>query len=355
MLKPYHDILRTLGIFVAIIFLFATGFLVFLSATEFTPSPKQEPAFGGKGKPMDPAQREFSFLTWNIGYAGLGKEMDFFYDGGKQVGPLKEQCTKYFDGIKNILLHHDTCDFIFLQEVDIHSKRSWYVNEFELLANLLPGFFNVFASNYDCRFVPVPINDPMGRVVSGIAGFMRPEPVGIEIHYFDSKVPWPKRLVFLKRCYLLIRFGLDSGKELVILNLHNSAYDFTGVLRKNEITTLDSVMKAEYRQGNYIIAGGDWNNNPRGFDVSTISSGNAVFPVEPPIDPSIVPGWPFVFDPSAPTNRNVDMPYIKGVTLTTIIDFFVVSPNVEIKRVMTIPTEFAYSDHQPVLVKVRLR
>jgi endonuclease/exonuclease/phosphatase family metal-dependent hydrolase len=51
----------------------------------------------------------------------------------------------------------------------------------------------------------------------------------------------------------------------------------------------------------------------------------------------------------------VDRPYVKGITGTTIIDFFVVSPNVEILSVKTLGNNFAWSDHQPVLMKVRLR
>ena len=33
---------------------------------------------------------EISLLTWNIGYCGLDKEMDFFYDGGTKVITPKE-------------------------------------------------------------------------------------------------------------------------------------------------------------------------------------------------------------------------------------------------------------------------
>ena len=355
MSKPLRTILLALGIITASAILSVMGFVVFLSVTEFSPPMKLSPVIHGNGRPMDPAQREFTFLTWNIGYAGLGKEMDFFYDGGKQVRPGKEQCKGYFDGIRNLLQSRDTADFIFLQETDVHSKRSWYRDEFSEISGILPGFFNVFAPNYDCRFVPVPLTDPMGRVVSGLACFLRPEPGNAGIHYFTGTVPWPKRLVYLKRCYLLFRFKLDSGKELVIINTHNSAYDSTGALRRNELAALGLVMNAEYGKGNYVVAGGDWNNNPRGFSPSTVRSGDAVVPIEPEIDPSFVPGWQFVFDSARPTNRNVDMPYAKGVTKTTIIDFFVVSPNVEVTHIETIPAGFAFSDHQPVEVRVRLK
>ena len=38
---------------------------------------------------LNESQREFTFLSWNIGYAGLGKEMDFFYDESLKNSPPK--------------------------------------------------------------------------------------------------------------------------------------------------------------------------------------------------------------------------------------------------------------------------
>jgi hypothetical protein len=114
-------------------------------------------------------------------------------------------------------------------------------------------------------------------------------------------------------------------------------------------------MNSEYGRGNYVVAGGDWNINPRGLCLPGIKSGDAVTPVKPEIDPGFLPGWQFLFDPSLPTNRNVDIPYARGITKTTIIDFFVVSPNVEPGRVRTIPGGFTFSDHQPVEVVVTLK
>ena len=249
----------------------------------------------------------------------------------------------------------DTTDFIFLQELDVHSKRSWYTDEVTGIDSVLPGFSMAYATNYDCRFVPLPIQYPMGRVVSGLATYAQFKSQHAEVQYFDAYFPWPKRLVFLKRCFILLRFGLDNVKDLVVINTHNSAYDPAGTLRKRELAILDSAMKSEYQRGNWVVAGGDWNSNPRGFKASGIRTGDLAIKVDPPVGNDFFSGWQFVFDPGQPSNRNVDMPYHKGTTKTTTIDFFVVSPNVEAEFVSTIPTGFAYSDHQPVVMKVRLK
>ncbi len=350
-----RKIFRTLGITTAVIILLVSGFLGFLMLTEFSPSTSFSPEIRGNGSPFDPSQREFTFFTWNIGYAGLGREMDFFYDGGKTSIPGKTYCDRYFEGIKSQLKANDTADFIFLQEIDVHAKRSWYVDELYGIAGILPAYSSVYATNYDCRYVPLPLREPMGRVVSGIAAFSQFNPVKAEVLYFDAFFSWPKRLVLLKRCFILMRYGLDNGNELVVINTHNSAFDSTGVLRKRELEILDSVMTSEYEKGNYVIGGGDWNSNPRGFNGNAVTTGDRVTTVQPPVDPGFLQGWEFAYDPRHPSNRNVDIPYQKGITKTTIIDFFVVSPNVEVKQVAALPMGFACSDHEPVVMRVRLK
>ena len=355
MRKLLRKIIRVLGIFAGGSILLVLGFLGFLMATEFSPVKHFTPEVTGNGRNLDPSQREFTFFTWNIGYAGLGREQDFFYDGGKSVMPEEGQCNRYFEGIKKLVKANDTVDFIFLQEIDVHAKRSWYTDEAAGLAATLPTFSTVYATNYDCLFVPIPIQNPMGRVVAGIATYSQFKPLQAKVQYYDAYFPFLQRLVLLKRCFVLLRFGLNNGKELVIVNTHNSAFDSTGALRRRELAILDSALKSEYHRGNYVVAGGDWNSNPRGFNVGSVISCDKVTLVDPPVESDFLQGWQFVFDPRQPSNRNVDMPYKKGVTKTTIIDFFAVSPNVEVKSVSTIPMGFAFSDHQPVVMEVRLK
>jgi endonuclease/exonuclease/phosphatase family metal-dependent hydrolase len=271
------------------------------------------------------------------------------------VIPGKDWCLRYFDGIKKLVKANDTVDFIFLQEIDRLAKRSWKIDEVDGLDKVLPDFSSAFATNYDCRYVPMPIQQPMGKVLAGLATYSQFKPSGAEVQYYDAYFPWPNRLAFLKRCFVELRFRLDNGKDLVIINTHNSAFDSTGALRKRELFILDSVMQLEYQNGNYIVAGGDWNSNPRGFSTSSVTSGDMVALIEPPVESNFLPGWQFIFDPAVPSNRFADIPYKKGVTRTTIIDFFVVSSNIELKSVATIPTGFAYSDHEPVVMKIGLK
>lgn len=70
---------------------------------------------------------------------------------------------------------------------------------------------------------------------------------------------WPVRLANLKRCLLVTRIPVeDTGKELVIINLHLEAYD-KGERKIAQTKLLKDYLEKECEKGNYVIAGGDFN------------------------------------------------------------------------------------------------
>ncbi len=330
--------------------------LITLTVFSYRPEPKEILLPEGKTS-RTLSGDEFSFLSWNIGYGGLGKDMDFFYEGGKRVRPEEEEFNRYFSGITEEIGKADSSDFIFLQEADRHAKRSYFRDEVTEIGKKLTEHAGYFAKNYDCRFVPVPINAPMGRVVSGIAVFTRYLPESSFRIDFGTGFSWPKQLFFLQRCFILMKYKLENGKYLVVINTHNSTFDEDGRLRKKEMAMLEKYAQKEFREGNYVLAGGDWNLNPPGWWIS--SGNNRVRPREmkeivPPLNDLVFSGWVFAYDPAIPTNRDVDKPYQPGKTKTTLIDFFVVSPNISVLQVKTIRLAFKNSDHQPVWIKIKL-
>jgi endonuclease/exonuclease/phosphatase family metal-dependent hydrolase len=355
MSKPAKIFLRATGILLGTLLIILSGFLLLATLTEYSPAPVAKAEANSKGIRLNPAKRSFTFLTWNIGYAGLGREMDFFYDGGKTVKPPRAGFEKTLAEIKKIIAGLDTIDFVFIQELDRDSKRSYHTDILAELSAVLPNDYCAFGKNYDCFFVPLPLFEPMGRVKAGLASFSPYHPDSSEVVSLNTRFSWPTRTMMLKRCFVAMKYKLEGGKELVVINTHNSAYDAGGEVRKNELTALGSYMTREYHKGNWVIAGGDWNDNPRGFDPSLVFSHDPVYKIKPPIDESFLPGWEFISDPWLTSNRNVDMPYRRGVTRTTTMDFFVISPNVKFKKVRTLPMEFEFSDHNPVMLEVELK
>ena len=297
---------------------------------------------------------EFNILTWNIGYAGLGKEMDFFYEGGKMVRPTAELCQQYFKNILNELKGADSADFIFLQEADQHSKRTYFTDEVMGIQDKLKNYYSVFGVNYDVPFVPIPIMEPMGRVKAGQMTLSKMAPDSAFRYATEGSYTWPKRLFLLDRCFVLTQFKLPSGRRLSLVNVHNSAFSDAAAARQKELDLLKNRMEGLYRKGDYVIVGGDWNQNPPGFDPKLFVDGNKGYAFEHVPEVFRPEGWNWVMDKSQATNRNVNEAFVKGRTLTTMIDFFIVSPNVEVVSVKTNPNDFVNSDHQPVALKVRL-
>jgi len=343
-----------LSVLAGLLLLAAMVFLLFLSISRYHPAQVEQIGLKGNTGKSILNNNSFSLLSWNIGYAGLGKEMDFFYEGGRRVKPDPDEFHKYLKGILRTISSNDNLDFIFIQEADINSKRSHYTDESSELAKVLNEHCFAFAKNYDCQYVPVPFYDPMGKVVSGILSFSRFQPDLATRVDFGTSFSWPKRLVFLQRCFLVMRFKLENGNDLVLINTHNSVFDEEGELRKKELTKLNEFMSNEYRKGNFVVAGGDWNQNPRGFKSEIIESGDKVKEISLLFTSELFDGWQFVFDPGQPTNRDIDMAYQKGITRTTIIDFFVISPNITVESVKTIETGFENADHQPVVMKIKI-
>lgn len=346
----------TLLIVAIILALMIAGFLVYHSAFRYKPDSVESISVMGKGKTDTVPGCQLGFYTWNIGYAGLGKEMDFFYEGGKMVRPDKVCYIRYRNGILNQLttLHH--ADFMLLQEVDTYSARSYRENQVNLIATSLPGYAMFFALNYKVGFVPLPVRSPMGTVESGILTLSGINPVAAQRFAFPSHYSWPKRLFMLNRCFLVTRYNTSKGYQLVVVNTHNSAFDDAAEMRVKELKMLKEFMIRESGKGNYVVVGGDWNQNPVPYDHKAIIDGNKAYSIIPPIPPDFLPeGWMWVYDPARPSNRNVNVPFSKGKTGTTIIDFFVISPNIELKTVHTVESGFAYSDHQPVGMIVELK
>ena len=343
-----------LFVFLAVILYFG-GIIIYDTSKDYKPESKEKINISGKAC-YDSPDTVISLLSWNIGYCGLGKDMDFFYDGGKKVRPSREDFQKYLNGVINKISGFDTIDIIMLQEVDTSAKRSYYTNEADLIKKFKPLYTFMFAKNYDVRFVPLPVYNPMGSVLSGMITLSKINPVEAYRYSYHSSYAWPKNVMMLDRCLIYTRYNFSNGKKIIVLNTHNSAFDDAVELREVEAYIIKSIMLDEYARGNYVIAGGDWNRNPPDFNQAKISDGNANCTASPAIDTGFLPkGWKWIYDKSKPSNRNVNEAYKKGKTKTTVIDYFVVSPNVEVLENKTISDDFEFSDHQPVFMRIKLK
>jgi len=61
------------------------------------------------------------------------------------------------------------------------------------------------------------------------------------------------------------RYRVENGKELVLINTPNEAFDKGGFIRKIQMKRLREIVLNEYNSGNYVITGGNWNQYPPDF------------------------------------------------------------------------------------------
>lgn len=332
--------------------LYVAGVLIYGTINDF--EPEREIALRQKGKKSLPTFKDDSLtvLIWNIGFTGLGEETDFFYDGGKTVIQKEEIVAKNLKGIQDHIQAQSDVDVFLLQEVDSSAKRSHYNNHVKAFEEVLPDYGHSFAINYNVDFVPMPLFEPMGGVVSGLASFSRFQTEDHQRIGFPSQFSWPTRIFFLDRCYLKERMPLENGAQMVIYNTHCSAYDTSGTLVAKEVELLMEDARKEYESGNYVIIGGDWNQCPPNYTPKSAANAYNEYILK---NDQIDSNWQWVADPSVPTNRKLTTPYNPDESYTSVIDHYLISPNLKVLEVKTQDLQFKYSDHQPVKLKVSFK
>lgn len=297
--------------------------------------------------------QSLSILSWNIGYCGLGEASDFFMDGGHNVKSADQDTVlKYMLGVKEYL-RSENPDLIMLQEVDTDSARTYHINQ----TDYLTVGESVHALNYSCVFVPIPV-PPIGQVNSGL--FTTTDLCISQAERISLPCPfkWPVSAANLKRCLLATYLPIqDSSKQLVLVNLHLEAYD-DGEGKIAQTKQLREFIELEYEKGNYVIAGGDFNQIfPGGLDAFPNEHGELWSPGV--LDESVLPGegWQFAYDLETPSCRLLNQPYDPDDAENTqhyVIDGFILSPNVQLESVICTDLGFENSDHNPVVMTVTL-
>lgn len=288
-------------------------------------------------------------VSWNIGYAGLGDDMDFFYDGGDKMRDTRERTLQNLKGIIDTLKKIDA-DIILLQEVDLNSHRTYGINELDSLSEAFAGYTATFAYNYKAWFVPLPVTNPTGRVASGLVMLSRAVPLEVIRYNYPSEFSFPTRMFNLKRGLLSAKFLTPAGDTILVNNTHNTAYD-EGGMRETEMVFLRDLLYKEDSLGVRSVTGGDWNQYPPDYIPSQAELSNRYF-VPQMIDPHLFSDdWRFVYEKGKHSLRYLDKPYSEE-SLTTLTDFFLLSPGLAAESVRVVENRFATSDHDPVVMEM---
>lgn len=320
-------------------------------------------------------EKNYSALTYNIGFGAYTPDFSFFMDGGKSSwAKSKDSVKETIKGAGELVASKDP-DFALVQEIDLDATRSYHVNEYSILKENIPAYNCVFAQNYDSAFLFYPFTQPHGKSKAGLALFSKYPITGSMRRSFPISTSFTK-FFDLDRCYSISRVPVDNGKELVIFELHMSAYGNSDAIREGQIRMLSEDMQKEYEAGNYVICGGDFNHDLKAADTQSKASDASNNTQTDSGDSAEPESWAYPFPRSElpehfsfcldqlsedeknnlwNSARNADMEYVPGETYTVTLDGFIISDNVECTKYENVNTGYSYSDHDPVYMEFQLK
>lgn len=345
------------GLALTIVTLFGV-FLIYASATTLKTKDVEKMKINGEVSNKVDKSSSMNILTWNIGYGALDEKADFYMDGGKSViGESKENTINNVKAIANKIDELNP-DVFFIQEADLNSKRSHYVNDVKILKETFKEdeYEQSFAKNFQAGYIPIPLGNALGKVESGITTFSKYDTELANRIQLPVPFSWPIKLFNLKRCLLVSYLPIEgSDKQVVLVNLHLEAYD-DGEGKAKQLKQLMGLMQEEYQKDNYVIAGGDFNQtfSNINLDKYPLYEGNWESPI---IDVNEYSTFKFLMDETNPSCRLLDKPYNtsdKANHQYYMLDGFIVSDNIKVNTLETLNLEFKNTDHNPVLMNISL-
>ena len=291
------------------------------------------------------AATKLDVLSWNVGYAAIGRDAVFLEKLGRLVWPAsRDTVRRNLAGIKRSLadIH---ANVYAVQEVVVTSPLSWWINVWREVSSAITASDRVLTLDVTTRLVPPPL------VLAHGAGTI----ANVRIDQAE-KVPLPLEpdywLGCLRKHYTLLVSKLPiagSERSWVVINVHLAAHDHAAATRREQLAAALAFAGNEYAKGNYVILAGDWNLVLGGPPPHHTTEARYLDWVNPFPRGVLPEAWQLVFDAGVPTVRTSEKPFRPGENFTAIIDGFIISPNVTVDRVGAIDLGFEHSDHNPVL------
>ena len=244
MLKLILAILGSLALAVVVFYLWATS--------GSYPREKYTEILTYDVEPTAPGNR-LSLVSYNIGYlSGLTNQE-----------AVERPKTLFDDNLASAIatLSPINPDIIAFQEIDISSKRSYNVDQLEVIAKGLGLSQAGLAINWNKNYVPFPywpISAHFGKIISGQAVLSR-YPIADNQRVVLDKVasrPFFYKAVYLDRLAQVTKVDIN-GRSLMVINVHLEAFD--NPTRFNQTRAVRE-MAETYAQDYPVVLVGDFNS-----------------------------------------------------------------------------------------------
>jgi endonuclease/exonuclease/phosphatase family metal-dependent hydrolase len=196
-------------------------------------------------------------MTWNLKFGG--GRIDFFFDcHGNRVLMDSAEVFHNMEGIAK-LINQLSPDILFVQEIDLDSRRSAYINQVQWLLDHTTLNHAVYAPQWRAGHIP---SHGLGRMNSGNAILSR-SPLKMARRIALPLIGDQNRIVryFYLRRHLLHAQTTIHGETIQLLNTHLSAYAKDGT-KKKQIDQIDGYLDSLTQKNRPFILAGDFNTLP---------------------------------------------------------------------------------------------
>jgi endonuclease/exonuclease/phosphatase family metal-dependent hydrolase len=215
-------------------------------------------------------------VTWNIRF-GIAR-FPFFGDScGDDVILDDDTIEKNMAAIADSLDVMDA-DIVLLQEVDVNSKRTGYMDQVQYLLDNTNLNYGCYASMWKADFIP---SDGIGRIDAGNAILSKYELTDaerIKLHLRTDQ-DGLTQYFYLRRNLVKAKIPAltQGGKELFAVNIHATAFA-TDDTKQQHIDKYVETLAEIHDGGDLFVTGGDLNSVPPGsstdFCVSDMCDGD---------------------------------------------------------------------------------
>lgn len=201
-------------------------------------------------------------MTWNIRF-GIGRTPWFGDACGDNVIFSKDFVTPHLQAVVD-RINLIKPDILLLQEVDVNSTRTGYLNELQYILNNTYFNYAAYVPEWEAQCIP---SDGLQRMNMGSA-ILSPWPITnakriqLALRTDQSSI---EIYFYLRSCIVTGNIQIPGFKELSVLNIHASAFATDDTKHKHYEQFKDELDKIN-NLGGYFIAGGDLNSLPPGSD-----------------------------------------------------------------------------------------
>jgi len=206
------------------------------------------------------AKTDIKVITWNIRF-GAARISWFGDECGNRVILKKSEVIDNLENLAAFIKTEDP-DILLLQEVDVESKRTAYMDQVQWLLNHTDFNYGVFASMWQSQVI---LADGLGRINTGNAILSKwelknAERVQLALRGDQDNLT---RYFYLRRNVLTAEVHMPGAQSFSAVCVHATAFA-TDDTKQKHIQTFKDILDAIVADGSSFVAGGDLNALPPG-------------------------------------------------------------------------------------------